>query len=110
MDTDVDNVIRRAHRFFVMFYHEHCITDITQVFKNTDQAGIVSRMKADAWFIQDVQSADKQRAQICRKLYSLSLSARKCGGQAAQGKIIESYINEEFQPASYLKQQFFSDL
>ena len=67
-------------------------------------------MKADARFVENVERADKQRAEIRRELNSLGLAAGKRRREAAQRQIIETDIDEEFQTATNLEQQLVGDL
>ena len=77
VDADIDDVIGGAHRFLVVLDDEHRVADVAEVFEDLDQPRVVTRMQADARFVQNVKRADEQRAEICRELYPLGLAARK---------------------------------
>jgi hypothetical protein len=38
----------------VMFHHDQCVFQVSEAFHDADEAMVVSGVKADTWFVQDV--------------------------------------------------------
>ena len=103
-------MVGRTHRVFVVLDDEKRVADVAQVFEDLDQPRVVARMKADARFVENVERADEQRAEIRRELDALRFAARKRRGEAAERQIIETDIDQEFQTPADLEQELFRDL
>ena len=84
--------------------------DVTKVLKDLYEPRIVPRVQADTRLIKNVQRADQKRPKVCRKLYSLRLTARKRSRKPAERKVIQSDVDKKFQAAADLEQKLFSDL
>ena len=57
--SDVYNIIRGKHGFFIMLHHNHRIPQIAQIFQRCNQLTVIPLMQADTGFIQNIQNADK---------------------------------------------------
>ena len=59
--TDIEHVIRRRNRVFIVFDDNQGVTKIAQAFERTNQPIIVTLMQTDRWFIEDIHHAAKLR-------------------------------------------------
>ena len=93
-----------------MLDDEDRVADVAEVFEDFDQPGIVTRVQADARFVEDVERADEQGTEVRRKLYPLGFAARKRRRETAERQIIKPDLDEEFESSTNFLQQFVCDL
>jgi hypothetical protein len=71
---EIDQVIRGPHRLFIMLDDNDGIAHVAEPLKRPEQPAIVSRMKSDGRFVQDVQHPDESRADLTSEPNSLCLT------------------------------------
>ena len=81
--THVDNVIRRAHHIFIVFYNDNGVARVAQTFQRVNQAHVVALMQSDGRFIQDVEHVDELRTNLSGEANTLTFAARQghCGAR-----------------------------
>src|SRR5688500_2707387 len=72
--TKVDEVICLAHCLFVMLHHYHGVPEIAELPQRREKPRIVTLMKSDRGFVEDVKHADEPRSDLCREPDALCLS------------------------------------
>src|ERR1700733_1077231 len=95
--TEIHDVICAAHSFFIVLDDEHSVAKIAQRFERTDQAIIISRVKSDGWFVENIEDAAQARSNLRRETNSLRLAARKRCRGAVERQIPEPYGKEEIE-------------
>ena len=98
MRSDVEDVIGGADRVFIVFHHDHCITQVAQAYQRTQQALVVALVQADAGFVQHVHHPDQAGADLRRQAYALGFTAGQRVGLAFQGQVIQAYVYQEAEP------------
>ena len=81
--SHVDDVIRRAHHIFIVFYNDYCVARVAQTFQRVNQAHVVALMQSDGGFIQNVEHVDELRTNLCGEANTLTFAARQghCGAR-----------------------------
>ena len=65
--ADVDDIISRHDRVFVMLDDDHGIADIAQVFQRFQQPGIVALVEADRGLVEHVEHAGEGPSRSARQ-------------------------------------------
>ena len=99
---DVDDIIRRQHRFLVMLDDDDGIARIAQLLERSDQLGIVPLMKPDARLVKDIHDADKRRSDLRREPDTLRLPAGKRARFAPKREIIQPHAFQKAEPRADL--------
>ena len=55
--TDVDNLVRRIHRFFIVFHDQQGIAQITQMLERFQKLAIIALVQTNAGLVQDIEHA-----------------------------------------------------
>ena len=50
--SHIHHMIGATNRIFIMLYHQHCVTDVTQMFQCRDQAVVVALVQADRGLVE----------------------------------------------------------
>src|SRR5437868_12851367 len=66
-------------------------------------------MQTNARLIQNVECSDKQRAEIGRKLNTLSFAAGQGRGETVEREVIQTDINQKFQSSPDFQQEALCD-
>ena len=53
--TDVHHIVGGQHHVLVVFHHDHRVAGITQLFERVDQSHIVSLVKTDRRFVENIE-------------------------------------------------------
>ena len=69
--SEVDDVIRGAHGFFIMLDNDHGVALIAKPLQAAQQHRVVARVKTDAGFVQNVDDSHKSAADLSRKANTL---------------------------------------
>ena len=81
--AEVDHVIGMADGVFIVFHHQHGITEVTQRFEGLDQPLVVALVQPDRRFIEHIENPTQTRADLRGQADALSLAAgerrRHCG-------------------------------
>ena len=106
--TDIDNVVCRKHRIFIMLYHEQRISHIFQVFQSRNEFIIIPLVQSDARLVQYIADPDQTGAYLRRQTNPLRFSAGKASRCSGQRKIIQSHLDQKTDPRPNLFQNSFS--
>ena len=107
--TEVDQVVGGEHRVEVMFDDDDGVAGVAQCLEGLDQLAVVPLVQADAWFVKDVQDADKPAADLAGKTDPLRLATGEGGGGAIQGEVVQADVDQELQSATDLLHEFARD-
>ena len=75
--ADVHHVIGGADGVLVMLHDNQRIAEVAQPLQRGEQLVIVALMKADARFVEDIQHAGEEGADLRGKADALALAARQ---------------------------------
>ncbi len=100
--TDIDDVVRRAHCVLVVLNNYKCVAYVPEVAKSVEKLLVVTLMKSYARLVENIQNADKRRADLSCKAYSLAFAAGKACRRAGKGQITESDAAQKCKPVLYL--------
>ncbi len=107
--TDIDNEIGRTHRILIMLDDEHRVTEITEMLERCNQTVIVSLVKSDGWFVQDINNADKAGADLRCKTDTLGFAAGECPRRPGECQIVKTDIHKELRSGLYFLQNLITD-
>jgi hypothetical protein len=93
----VDDIIRLQDRLPVMFDNDEGIALIAKLTEVVEKALMVTGVKADAGFIEDVEDAGKRCAELMSQAHALYFAASEANGGAIQGKVGKPKIFQAFQ-------------
>src|SRR6266853_563794 len=88
--AEIHDEIGAADGVFVVLDDEHCISKSTEMFERTEKTGIVSRVQADARFVENIENAAKARADLRGQTDALGFAAGERGGGTVQAEIAEA--------------------
>ena len=92
-----------------MFHHDHRVAGIAQLFERVDQSHIVSLVKTDRGFVENIEHIHQLRTDLGGQSYALALTARKRHGCAVEREVIEAHIEEERKARTDLFQNLRGD-
>ena len=72
--AQVDDRIRRANGFLIMFHHQDAVAPIPQSFEGIDEDPVIPGMQADCGFIQNVADTGKIGTQLSGQANPLGFS------------------------------------
>ena len=99
--TEIDDVVRGAHRLLVVLDDDHGVAEIAQLLERGEQPRVVALMQADRRLVEDVEHADQPRADLRRQTNALRLAAGQRFGRATQREIVEPDVDEKTQPLAH---------
>ena len=100
--TDIDNVVRRAHRVLVVLDNYKRVADIPEVAKSIQKLFVVALMQTYTRLVENIQNSDKRRADLSCKAYSLAFAAGEARRRAGKGQITEADAAQKCQSVLYL--------
>ncbi len=103
--TQVDHVIGMADGVFVVFHHQHRITEVTQRFEGFDQPLVVALVQSDGRFIEHIEHSAQPRTDLRGQANTLSFAAGEASGIAVEREITKADGVEKLQPLHYLAAQ-----
>ena len=80
--THIDDIIRRAHHIFIVFYDYYRVARVAQTFQRSNQAHVVALMQSDGGFVQNVEHVDELRTNLSGEANALTFAARQGHGGA----------------------------
>src|SRR5207249_69607 len=83
----VHHEIGAADGVFVVLNDQDGIAEIAEMFERAEEARIVSRVQADAGFVENIENATKSRADLRGQADALGFSAGKRGGRSVRAEI-----------------------
>ncbi len=107
--TEIDYVIGVSNGVFIVFNHQHRVTEVTQRFEGFDQPLVVALVQTDRWFVEHIENSTQPGANLRGQPNALSFAAGKTGGIAIERQIAEADGIEKLQPLDDLAAKPFSD-
>ena len=105
----VENVIGRADRVFIVLHDDHGISEIAQPPQRGDESIVIPLVKADAWFVEHVQAAGQAAADLRGQADALRFAPGKRAAFAIEREIAEPDLDEEVEPIGKLPPHFGGD-
>ena len=93
--ADVDDPVGVADRVFIVLDHYQGVSEVTQTNEGVDQSAVVSLVKADTRFIEDVQHPNKAATDLGGEPDALRLATGECAGSAVEGQVVQADIHQE---------------
>src|SRR3569833_2187730 len=93
--TEIDHVIRRAHRLFVVLYVDQGVAEIAQMLVRREQARGGALMQTDRRLVEDVENANEPRTDLRRETNALRFAARQRFRRAAKREVIQADVDEK---------------
>src|SRR6185503_8005045 len=76
--TKIDDVVSAPDRLLVVFDYEHSVSEIAQCRQCFEELLIVSRVKPDRRFVQDIKNSTQLRTDLCCQPDALPFTAGEC--------------------------------
>ena len=108
--TDVDDPVGSVDRVLVVFDNDQSVPDVPQANECFNQATIVTLVKTDGWFVEDVENSSESRTDLRCEPNSLSFSARECSGCAGHCEVTQPDMKQELQTRRDFAQHCRRDL
>ena len=96
--SDIDDEIRRANGFLVMFDDNQGITQIPQFGEGTQQSIVIALVQSDTGFVENVEDAGESSTNLGGEANSLGFPPGKGHRRPIEREVIESHIQEKLQP------------
>ena len=96
--AEVDDVVRREHRLFVVLDDDDGVPLIAEVFEALEEHRVVAGMQPDRGFIEDVQDSDQPAADLPGEPDPLRLSPGEGRGGAVERQVVEAAAEQEPKP------------
>ena len=107
--AEVDEVIGRPHRVFVVLDDDDRVAQVAQLGERVEQPLVVARMQADRRLVENVQHADQAAADLPGQANALRFAAGKRRRRAVEREIVEPDILQEAEPAADFLEHFGGD-
>ena len=108
--AEVDDVVGRAHRVFVVLDHDHRVALVAQLGQRVEQPIVVAWMQADRGLVENVKHADQSAADLAGQANPLRLAAGERGRGAVERQILEPHVAQKAQPAANFLEHFGGDV
>src|SRR3989344_2047163 len=93
--TDINNVIGRENRFFVMLHDNDGVPKFFQDEQRLNETVIVALVQADSRLVKHIERAGQSAAELRGQSNTLRFPAGKRRGRAVERQVIKSYIQHE---------------
>ena len=107
--TDVDEVVRRAHRVLIVLDDDERVAEVAQTFQGGEQLVVVALVQADGRLIEDIENAHQARADLGGQTDALGFAARERRARARERQVFESYRAQEAEAVFDLLQNALAD-
>ena len=107
--TEIDDVIGRPHRVFVVLDDDDRVAHVAQLRERVEQLFVVARMQADRRFVEDIEHADQAAADLPGQADALRFAAGKRRRGAVERQILEADVDQEAEPAADFLEHFGGD-
>ncbi len=107
--TNVDDVIGRPNRVFVVFDDDDGIADVPQALQRFQQLVVVPLVQADARLVQNVEDADELGTDLRRQPNALRLAARQRACGPIERQVVEADIDEKAETSPNFFQHLLRD-
>ena len=106
---EIDDVVGRPHRVFVVLDDHDGVAQVAQLRKRVEQPVVVARVQADRWLVENVQHADQPAADLAGQANALRLAAGERRRRAVERQVVEPDVAQKAQPAANLLEHFGGD-
>ncbi len=103
--AEVDNMIRAAHRFFIVLDDDERISFLAQGGQRFEQSQIVARMQTDRGLIEHVEDAAQIRTKLRREPNALRLTAAQGLRRTAEREIAQPDVFHELETLLNLRHE-----
>ena len=93
--SQVEDPVGRAHRLFVVLYHDDGVAQVAHAQQGADQPAVVALVQADAGLVEDVEHAHQPRADLRGQADALRLAAGEGGRPAVDGQVVQADVDHE---------------
>ncbi len=93
--AEIEDVVGRADRFFVVLDDDHRVPKIAQAEERLQEARIVPLVEADTWFIEHVKHARQAGADLRREADALRFAAGERAAFPVEREIAEPDLEQE---------------
>ena len=107
--TDVDEVVRRAHRVLVVLDDDERVAEVAQTFQGGEQLVVVALVQPDGRLVENIENAHQARADLGRKADALGFAAGERRARARKRQVFESYRAQEAEAVFDLLQNALAD-
>ena len=90
--AEVDDVVGRPHRVFVVLDDDHRVALVAQLAERLQQPVVVAGVQADRRFVEDVEHADQPAADLAGQADPLHLAAGERRGGAVERQVVEPHV------------------
>ena len=108
--TEVDDVVRRAHRALVVLHDDDGVAKVAQPLERRDQPLVVTLVQADRGLVEDVEHTHEARPDLGGQADPLRLAARERGRRALEREVADPDVVQEAQALVDLAQDEAGDL
>ena len=107
--TEVDHMVGRPDRRFVMFDDNDGIAQVAQMGQRLQQSLVVARVQSDRRFVEDVKDSDEAASDLAGQSNPLGLAAGERGGSPVEREVIETDVEQELEARTDFLEDFDSD-
>ena len=94
----VDHMIRPANRLLIMLHHQYRVPQVAQSIKCGEQLLVVTRVQADARFIENIQHTHQPRADLRGQANTLRLTTTESAARTVECQIAQPDIPQKTEP------------
>ena len=107
--TDVDEVVRRAHRVLIVLDNDERIAEVAQSLERGEQLVVVALVQADGRLVEDIEHAHQARADLRRQTDTLRFAAGERRARARERQVFQTYRAQEAEAIFDLLQNALAD-
>ena len=107
--AEIDDVVSGANGVGVVLDDKDGVAEIPQGFEDIDKALRVTRVEADGRLVENIERANKMRAERSGELNALRFAAGECRSKAVEREVIEADFIEKLQAGADFFEDFFCD-
>ena len=106
----VENMVCGKDRLLIMFDDNHRVSQITKPPKCSEQAVVITLMKADARLIEHIEDTGQSRSDLRGKTDTLRLTAGERSALTIEREVTQAHLDKESQPRADLPDKITRDL
>ena len=100
--SQVDHVIRRQHRFGIVFHDQDGVAQVPEMPQGFQKSVVVPLMQPYRGLVEDVHHAHQAGADLAGQPYSLGFTAGQRLRAAVQRQVVQAHVRQEAQPVANL--------
>ena len=93
-----------------MLDDDQSVSDTDKFFEIFDEQIIITWVKSDRWFVENIGNSLKSRTNLCRETNPLGFSSREGVASSCESDVSKSYVLEKPKSVDTVFEDFFSDL